>query len=56
VTGGGGKQVYAVAPQPFSAFAAMVYLFVQVQVNGSSLRLEAINSNGQVFDTVELQR
>lgn len=54
VTGGGGKQFYDVAHQPWTAYSAMIYHFVQVHLDGPHLRLEAIDSMGKVFDTMEL--
>jgi len=54
VTGGGGKQLYNVGHQEWTAFSAMVYHFVQVHLDGPHLKLEAIDQDGKVFDQMEL--
>ncbi|MGI8589108.1 MAG: metallophosphoesterase [Chloroflexia bacterium] len=56
VTGGGGKQLYNVGKQPWSAFADMRYNYVSVKLDGPSLKLEAIDADGKVFDTLDLSR
>jgi hypothetical protein len=56
VTGGGGKQLYEVGRSPWTAYSAMVYHFVRVDVSGRHIRLQAINAAGQVFDQVEWDR
>ncbi|HUS15647.1 MAG TPA: metallophosphoesterase [Chloroflexia bacterium] len=54
VTGGGGKQLYDVGRQEWTAESAMVSHFVQVQLDGSRLHLEAIDATGKVFDQLDL--
>ncbi|MDQ2808252.1 MAG: metallophosphoesterase [Chloroflexota bacterium] len=54
VTGGGGKQLYNVGHSPWTAASSMVYHFVQVRLAGTHLHLDAIDSNGTVFDTLDL--
>jgi predicted phosphodiesterase len=54
VTGGGGSQTYNVGRQPWSAFAAMVYHYVRVRLDGPRLALQAIGTDGQVIDHLEL--
>jgi len=52
VTGGGGKSVRTVSKRkPFSAFArGKIYHFVGITVTGDTLKLEAIDKRGDVFD------
>ncbi|HMA38345.1 MAG TPA: metallophosphoesterase, partial [Chloroflexia bacterium] len=56
VTGGGGQQLYNVGHQSWTAYADMIYHFVQVQVDGPRLTLEAISADGQVVDQLALNR
>jgi acid phosphatase type 7 len=56
VTGGGGKQLYEVGRSPWTAFSAMVYHFVRVDVSGRHIRVQAVNAEGQVFDQAEWDR
>jgi predicted phosphodiesterase len=54
VTGGGGSQSYNVGHQPWSAFSAMAYHYVRIRLDGPRLALQAIGTDGQVIDHLEL--
>lgn len=52
VSAGGGGHLYAINPtHPQIAFATSTYHFAQFHVNDRSIRLEAIDRDGAVFDT-----
>jgi predicted phosphodiesterase len=54
VEGGGGAGLSTFDPESFSAFLAAVYGFVTVRIEGGSLLLEAHDTTGAVFDSLEL--
>ncbi|MGH9441625.1 MAG: purple acid phosphatase family protein [Thermoanaerobaculia bacterium] len=54
VEGGGGATVSAFDPGSFSAFLAAVHGYVTVRIDGGTLRLEAHDVTGAVFDSMTL--
>lgn len=54
VTGGGGRGTRPVGHSDFTVFSEDVLHFVSVHVEGSDLRLYAIDAMGAVFDSVHL--
>src|SRR6266542_2562534 len=57
VTGGGGASPYPfVESDPANAQFWSVYHSTQITVNGDTLRLEALDTNGAVFDGMTIQR
>lgn len=54
VSGGGGASLYAVDPQPFSAYAESTYHAVYVTVSACVVQLQAIKPDGTVFDALTL--
>jgi 3',5'-cyclic AMP phosphodiesterase CpdA len=57
VTGGGGAGVETdIVPEEFSAYAEGVLHAVQVKINGNSLTLTALRTDGSVLDTLQLTK
>ena len=56
VTGGAGAPLYSAGASYFTAYSSSRYHFTRVQVAGCKLTLQAIDTNGNVFDTCELDR
>lgn len=54
ITGGGGRGTRSVGTSSFTAFSAQVAHFVYVIIDGTTLRLHAIDATGADFDTLEL--
>ena len=56
VTGGGGSGLYKVGKNPFTAASRSIYHFVRLHVDGCTLRAEAIEMRGLVFDTFSINK
>jgi hypothetical protein len=56
VTGGGGAPAYPAGSDWFTAYGSGVNHFLLVEVDGCRLRIDATDANGNIFDTVELNR
>jgi hypothetical protein len=56
VTGGAGAPLYPVGSGWFTARSASAYHFLMVAVDGCRLRIDAVEPDGAVFDTFELDR
>jgi hypothetical protein len=56
VTGGGGAPLYPVGSNWFTAYCNSLYHFLRVEVNDCWLRLDAIDTSGNVFDSYEIDR
>jgi hypothetical protein len=56
VTGGGGAPLYPASGDWFTAYHSSLYHFLKVEVNGCRLHLDAIDPNGHVFDSYEMDR
>ena len=54
VTGGGGAPLYPPLGDWFTVCSAMRNHFLEVEVNSCRLRLDAIGTDGSVFDTYEI--
>ncbi len=54
VTGGGGASLRNVGSSWFTAYSDSTYHFVRIAVYGCRLRLDAIATNGDVFDSYEI--
>ena len=55
VTGGGGAPLYSVGDyQWFTAYSDSLNHFLKVEVNDCRLRVDAIDTNGSVFDSYEI--
>jgi VCBS repeat-containing protein len=54
VTGGGGAPLRPVSGDWFTAYGDSLNHFLKVEVNGCWLRLDAIDTNGSVFDSYEI--
>ena len=57
VTGGGGGRTAfrGTGADWFTAFSAQTYSYARVTVDHYTMRVEAVDANGRVFDTVELE-
>lgn len=54
--GGGGRRTFrGTGADWFTAYSEQVYQFVRVRVDHYTMRLEAVNIDGDVFDSVELE-
>jgi hypothetical protein len=56
VTGGGGAPLYAAGTASFTAASASRHHYVRGDVNECTLKLDAVGTDGSVFDTVTLSR
>lgn len=56
VTGGGGYGVRPVGSSDFTVRSLSIFHFVRVEVNPQRLLLEAIDTDGAVFDSVEISK
>jgi hypothetical protein len=56
VTGGGGYSVRSVGTSDFTVLSASRFHFVQGEVQGDALTLQAIDPSGEVFDRVTIPR
>lgn len=56
VTGGGGKSLYEVLPDPRLAYAESVFHFVEGVIEGNQLRLRAVDARGGTFDSTTLYK
>jgi hypothetical protein len=54
VTGGGGAPLYDVGNSWFTAHSDRLYHFVRIVVDGCHLHMDAIATNGDVFDSYEI--
>jgi len=54
VTGGGGAPLYPVSGDWFTAYSDSLNHFLNVEVNDCRLRLDAIDTNGHIFDSYEI--
>ncbi len=54
VTGGGGAPLYPVFGDWFTAYSDSLNHFLKVEVNDCWLRLDALDTNGYVFDSYEI--
>jgi len=54
VTGGGGASLYSPSGRWFTAYGASLYHFLQVEVNDCWLRVDPVRTNGNVFDSYEI--
>lgn len=55
-TGGGGKNLYRVAPDPRLAYAESVFHFLEVDVTPRQLLIRAIDATGRAFDASTLEK
>lgn len=55
-TGGGGKSLYSILPDPRLAYGESVFHFLEVAVTPRSLELRGIDAAGRVFDHTRLER
>ncbi len=56
VTGGGGAPLYPALSSWFTAYVASRNHFVEVEVDDCRLRLDAVATNGSVFDSYDIHR
>lgn len=56
VTGGGGAPLYPASSNWFTAYSASLNHFLKVEVGDCRLHLDAIDANGNVFDSREIDR
>ncbi len=56
VTGGGGASLYTVSGDWFTAYGDSLHHFLKVEVNDCRLRVDAIDTSGNVFDSYEIDR
>jgi 3',5'-cyclic AMP phosphodiesterase CpdA len=56
VTGGGGQALYDNGTSSFTAISASVHHVTQVDITGSQLTLQAVQSDGTVFDTMTITK
>ncbi len=56
VTGGGGAPLYLASGDWFTAYRSSLYHFLKVEVNDCWLYLDAIDTEGRVFDSYEIDR
>jgi hypothetical protein len=56
VTGGGGATLYAAGRGVWTAFSRSVHHYVRVTFSASDITLEAVDTNGSVFDRFTLNR
>jgi hypothetical protein len=56
ITGGGGAPLYPASGDWFTAYRSSFYHFLKVEVNDCWLHLDAIDPNGHVFDSYEIDR
>jgi 3',5'-cyclic AMP phosphodiesterase CpdA len=54
-SGGGGAGLYPQTSGPLTAFSRTAYHYLRVQVNEAALTVQAIDDNGQIFDTLALR-
>lgn len=54
VTGGGGRELYRAGESGWTAFSASEHNAVRVRLDGGSLHLEALRSDGSVLDQLDL--
>ena len=54
VTGGGGAPLYSVGSDWFTAYSGSLHHFLKMEVNDCWLRLDAIGTDGNVFDSYEI--
>ena len=55
-TGGGGHSIRPVGTSPFTAYAESAFHFTRVHVDGTTLRLEMVRSDGLIRDTMILHK
>jgi 3',5'-cyclic AMP phosphodiesterase CpdA len=53
-TGGGGALLYEVLPSPHLAFGASRHHYLRVDVAGRGMRVQAVGTDGKVFDTAPI--
>jgi hypothetical protein len=56
ITGGAGAGLYPIGRNAFTAFSRSVHNYVRGAVSGSSITVEAVGTNGTVFDRFTLNR
>ncbi|MBI3804304.1 MAG: metallophosphoesterase family protein [Nitrospirae bacterium] len=56
VTGGGGASLYPVGKNERTAFSLSTYEFVSVNITADAMILKAIDENGAVVDTVQIDK
>jgi len=56
ITGGAGAGLYPIGRNAFTAFSRSVHNYVRAAVSASSITLEAVGTNGVVFDRFTLSR
>jgi hypothetical protein len=56
ITGGAGAGLYPIGRNAFTAFSRSVHNYVRAAVSASSITLEAVGTNGAVFDRFTLNR
>lgn len=56
VTGGGGRSLYPNGKSYFTAFSASAYHITQVDIEASSLHLEAVRADGVVIDQMRITK
>jgi len=56
VTGGGGKTLRPVGSSDFTAHSESTFHFVHAELQGGTLRLRAIDTSGEVIDSVRISR
>ena len=53
---GGGRRLYEASPSELIAFAKSVHHFALVEIKEDSLKLSAIDEEGEVFDSFSIQK
>jgi len=56
VTGGGGAELYAAGRGYWTAFSASTYHYVRASVSDCTLQIQAVDTNGSVFDQYSINR
>ena len=56
VTGGGGARCYPVTPKPWTAYAESTLHHCVVDVDGAKLSLKAVRPDGEIFDSLTLDK
>jgi hypothetical protein len=54
VAGGGGAPLYSASGDWFTAYGDSIYHFLRAEVDDCRVRLDAIDTNGNVFDSYEI--
>jgi hypothetical protein len=54
VTGGAGAPLYSGSDKWFTAFSSSTHHFLKVEVDDCRLRVDAVDADGVVFDSYEI--